>query len=134
MKSWTVGDYVIDFDKPYHYNIMAGKMLVAKVYHSSGAGGRLHAATLIAAAPETAAERDRLLVVNAELLAALIETTESVAYAVDALQAPEKSTMREDLKGARAAIAKATQTEGDGTDGQDRESYSDNQDRDSYTT
>ena len=60
-------------------------------------------ALLIAAAPETAAERDRLREVNADLLAALRNITEC------AEAGPDGANMDLWIEQARAAIAKATQ-------------------------
>lgn len=57
---------------------------------------------------EALAHVDALQVQRDELLAALHNAEKSIAYAVNALDAPEKSNMRETLAEARAAIANAT--------------------------
>lgn len=58
------------------------------------------------AAPETAAERDRLKAINAELLEALKITTNDLAFEIESKWLNPSSDKRIIL--ARAAIAKAT--------------------------
>jgi hypothetical protein len=73
----------------------------------------LHNAALIAAAPETAAERDRLRHVNAELLAALTRLTEkteranAIQHSGGRLLAEDWSELYQLSNDARAAIQKA---------------------------
>lgn len=55
-------------------------------------------------AADAAAEAERAAAVP-RLALALVDTARSVAYAADALQAPERSAMREGLAVARAALA-----------------------------
>jgi hypothetical protein len=63
-------------------------------------------ARLIAAAPETAAERDRLRAINADLLAALRNAVRIVDFYMKSLGV-EPADIQESLAPARAAIARA---------------------------
>lgn len=114
----TPGPWRLDFEKHYSgaegFSTAKNKVQSLAIY-----GGRkclcavisawrapdpqsLADARLIAAAPETAAERDRLKAVNAELLAALQAMTEELAALAESGYAYPHLIAR-----ARAAIAKA---------------------------
>lgn len=104
---WRIGSTFDDAS----IEICDDAQMLAQVWSGEDADQRLANARLIAAAPETAAERDRLKAINAELLAAMKALFEHCAMIHntwgDGCNQKEADAA---IKAARAAIAKATQS------------------------
>jgi len=113
-------DLVIDvpYDTPEQYRVRAAveiavarKISLAWVDLSDAnlTGASLTRTNLIAAAPETAAERDYLLALNAELLAALVKVAQWQREECEMADAEMLFMLLDNkIDIARAAIAKAT--------------------------
>ena len=95
---WTVGDWLMVYDN--------NAQEVALPYGSSRQEQEA-IAHLIAAAPETAAERDRLKAVNAELRAALTVSHDAMIIASGRSNTAARAVSAA-IHQARAAIAKAS--------------------------